>query len=596
MVPDFLAGYIEYKVVVSDSPDFSVAKKSDNFKVRGPDISLEKTASPTHAKAGDKITYTYKITNSGYVNFSDVTLKDDPLFPEGITLDRSIIPAPGKYIEVTQDYFVDADDFTGVDSQTLKKTLTNYAEVKGKYGKKDDEFVTAKDEATVTLDEQVLPSIQFKKNIETNDVTIKNPEFTFKLFSDNDHEVGSSTIGADTMTIDSLTSNVPVIKSINWTDTNFTIPSDGIDLTMQEINGGTAYWEYAPETYTVRIVPTESTDSTSSIGYTITYKDAVSGNPVEGIPVFTNTYNFTGGGEEPGLPTIQFKKNIETNDVTIKNPEFTFKLFSDNDHEVGSSTIGADTMTIDSLTSNVPVIKSINWTDTNFTIPSDGIDLTMQEINGGTAYWGYAPEKYTVRIVPTESTDSTSSIGYTITYKDAVSGNPVEGIPVFTNTYNFTGGGEEPGLPTIQFKKNIETNDVTIKNPEFTFKLFSDNDHEVGSSTIGADTMTIDSLTSNVPVIKSINWTDTNFTIPSDGIDLTMQEINGGTAYWEYAPEKYTVRIVPTESTDSTSSIGYTITYKDAVSGNSVEGIPVFTNTYNFTGGGEEPAFSYNSV
>lgn len=75
-----------------------------------PSISVDKVADTIVAEAGDTITYTYTVTNTGDVTLQDITVEDDLLGP--ITLATTTL-APGASTTGTATYTVTAADLAG---------------------------------------------------------------------------------------------------------------------------------------------------------------------------------------------------------------------------------------------------------------------------------------------------------------------------------------------------------------------------------------------------------------------------------------------------------------------------------------------------
>jgi len=71
-------------------------------------IELEKVADLKTYQVGDVITYTFTVTNTGNVTLTDVTVTD-PMFPEGITLEQTVL-APGESTTGTAQYTVTQED------------------------------------------------------------------------------------------------------------------------------------------------------------------------------------------------------------------------------------------------------------------------------------------------------------------------------------------------------------------------------------------------------------------------------------------------------------------------------------------------------
>ncbi len=119
-----------------------------------PAIDLLKTADKTSYKLGDIITYTFKVTNTGNVTLSQVTVTD-PMFPAGILLDKTTL-APGEIAIGTASYkATEADVKAGniLNKATATGTPPN-----------DLPKPTADDEVTIPVD-PVKPTQPSKQNL-----------------------------------------------------------------------------------------------------------------------------------------------------------------------------------------------------------------------------------------------------------------------------------------------------------------------------------------------------------------------------------------------------------------------------------------------
>jgi len=109
-----------------------------------PGISIDKTASVTTIVAGEDITYSYLVTNTGDIDLDPVTVSDDNGTP-GDTSDDFTPDCPATKLAVGEHMTC-----TAVVSGT-QVTTTNIAVATGWYG--NEESVTDSDDATVTVGE-----------------------------------------------------------------------------------------------------------------------------------------------------------------------------------------------------------------------------------------------------------------------------------------------------------------------------------------------------------------------------------------------------------------------------------------------------------
>jgi uncharacterized repeat protein (TIGR01451 family) len=115
--------------------------------VLGPSISLSKTALPlTYNAAGDVITYTFVVTNTGNTTLTGVTV-DDPLF--GLSFGPIAELAPGASQTFTYDYTITQ---AGCGCRTGNNTAT----ATGTFNGVD---YTDTDSETITAAQRVRPSV-----------------------------------------------------------------------------------------------------------------------------------------------------------------------------------------------------------------------------------------------------------------------------------------------------------------------------------------------------------------------------------------------------------------------------------------------------
>jgi uncharacterized repeat protein (TIGR01451 family) len=160
-------------------------------------ISLEKTASPVTATIHDVIVYTYRLTNTGSVSLTNITLTDDQLGP--IT---SLLSLPPGATTVLTSYTVVQSDFTA----WPQSFLTNTATVTG------TDFTTAvvtdTDMVTVTL--VYTPEISLLKTV--NDAVVAPGQIiTYTYYITN---TGNVTLTNITLTDDKLGPITPTTTTL----------------------------------------------------------------------------------------------------------------------------------------------------------------------------------------------------------------------------------------------------------------------------------------------------------------------------------------------------------------------------------------------
>lgn len=159
---------------------------------------------------------------------------------------------------------------------------------------------------------------------------------------------------------------------------------------------------------------------------------------------FTNTYSTA------GYASIQATKRLAGRDLSYA--QFRFELRDENGNLVRSATNEADGRV---------VFGALRYSNAD-----DGVahTYTMTETDTNRAGYSYDTTSYTVVVTPHDNGDGTMSSD--IKYYDA-SGNPLEGFPTFSNTYEATGSAK-----LVAYKK-LEGR--TLADGEFTFDLYELN-------------------------------------------------------------------------------------------------------------------------
>ena len=137
------------EVIVTGTKSLSVPTKSAPPENPVPAISLEKTADKIEAGLGDKITYSYTVTNTGNVPLTDVALSDNLLGPITLT---EISLAVGASVTGTASHVVVSSELSG--------PIVNTATATGKYGE-----VTVTDEARLSIPIKSTPPTEYKPAI-----------------------------------------------------------------------------------------------------------------------------------------------------------------------------------------------------------------------------------------------------------------------------------------------------------------------------------------------------------------------------------------------------------------------------------------------
>src|SRR5699024_7236867 len=140
--------------------DKTPVKDDDDASVPGElnaSISLEKTADKeTVSQAGDKVVYTFVVTNTGNTTLTDVTLTDDMLGGD-ITLEKTTLK-PGESTTATAEYKVEQKDINAEEivneakvEGTPPPAFTNNPDNPEKVTDEDDEIVEAAQNSEIKL-------------------------------------------------------------------------------------------------------------------------------------------------------------------------------------------------------------------------------------------------------------------------------------------------------------------------------------------------------------------------------------------------------------------------------------------------------------
>jgi len=159
---DLDAGYVTNMAVATGTPpsgpNITATDSETIIAVQNPSLSITKTASPdTYNAAGDLISYTILVENTGNVTINDIEV-EDPLTGLSTTI---VSLAPGESQTFTEIYTVAQDDID-------QGFFTNTATTRGTYSNDQGESIPvdeASDEETVYA--QQNPSIQLRKEAET---------------------------------------------------------------------------------------------------------------------------------------------------------------------------------------------------------------------------------------------------------------------------------------------------------------------------------------------------------------------------------------------------------------------------------------------
>ena len=188
----FEAGKVENTVTASgkavrgEDPEDVSAKATVTMGDTSAELSITKTASKTSgAAAGDEITYTVVVTNSGDIEVTDITLSDTLVsLTEGDNAVEAFALEAGGSKTITYKYTVTQDDF---DAGKVENTVT----ASGKAARGEDpEDVSA--DATVTMGETSAKISITKTASPTSDVKVGDT-ITYTVIVKNEGDVSVKT-------------------------------------------------------------------------------------------------------------------------------------------------------------------------------------------------------------------------------------------------------------------------------------------------------------------------------------------------------------------------------------------------------------------
>ncbi|QYA42357.1 DUF11 domain-containing protein [Macrococcoides bohemicum] len=172
---DIDAGFVLNTATTTGTPPTGLIPPTDKDSVKVPtdstaSIELDKTSNATGLVVGSTIEYGFTVTNTGTVTLKDVKVTD-PMFPNGITLDKTTL-APGESTTGTASKVITQAD---VDAGKVMNT----ARVEGT---PPGELTPPTDEDTVVITQDGTPVIALEKSADKRLVKVGDSlEYTFKV-------------------------------------------------------------------------------------------------------------------------------------------------------------------------------------------------------------------------------------------------------------------------------------------------------------------------------------------------------------------------------------------------------------------------------
>ncbi|WP_277602621.1 DUF7507 domain-containing protein [Macrococcus armenti] len=546
----------EYILTVNTDGTFSVLNKSTNQTATTPfvvnntqlktGIDLVKTSNVSSVtKAGDVITYTFKVTNTGEVPLDNTTLKD-PMFSEGITLSKTTI-APGETVTGTAQHTVTQSEINGGD---IVNTAIVSAIPPG-----DLPVPTDKDSVTVTTPD--LPEIKLVKttastnvkegevvtynfevintgNVTLNNVILTDPKLGGAItLKNNTLQPGQTTTGTATYTV-----QPEDMRSINIINT---ATVSGTSPTGQEVKSTD------DATVVPMMTPAITLDKTTD-----TKLVRMPGQSIEYNFIIKNTGDVTLSNitlDDPMISDVQLQKTtlapgestVATGKHIVTQEEFDSGNIKNKATVKGTPPVGTPVNSSDSVdvpTELMPSIKLEKTTKSvsvkqgevvtyNFTVTNTG-NTTLSNVVVNDPMLGGSLKLDKTTLAPNETTTGVAT--YTVTATD-MANDQIENIATVT--------GIDPK------SQEVKDTDNAITTPD-------------GKPGINLDKSTETTSVSNVGDVITYNFTVTN----TGDTTLTNVKVNDP-MFSSVTLEKTTLQ--PGEST--TAIAKYTVTQKDIDSG-----------------------------
>jgi uncharacterized repeat protein (TIGR01451 family) len=348
---DVDAGNIHNQAFATGTPpigdDVTDTDPEDVPVPQNPSIGIVKTVDPTTVEAaGETVTYTYVITNTGDVTLSGVTLNDDKL--GAIALSVTTL-APGASTTATADHTISQAEFDA-------GALTNVGTTTGT--PPSGPAVTANDDAVVTMNQN--PSILVEKSatpdtgLEVGDVVTYNyvvtntGDVTLTNVTLLDDKLGAITLGATTLapgesTNGSATYTIQSSDITNGSLTNVALATGTPPIDPPVTDDDTVTLDFVNLTLTKTVSLNQPVPITITNSATAT---ANNGSGASGDPTASVTVTVTGQTELTYLITVCNTGNAGATDVTITDSVPAGTAYVDSN---GSLSGGVITWSIDSL-------------------------------------------------------------------------------------------------------------------------------------------------------------------------------------------------------------------------------------------------------
>lgn len=321
---------------ISDSSDPAAGPGGDDPTItpipRDTGLTVDKSFTTTGNGAGDTVTYSYEVTNTGNVTLSNVTLTDDHTSASGtqaLTLSNGGVIAsilPGQTATLTATYVITQED---VDDGS---NLTNIVTVTGS-GPAGTPPASDTDTETVPV-EASAPALEVLKTVRSQTGSTAGDTVLFEVTVEN---TGNVTLTGVTLT-DTLTRTDG--GAIAPAPTPAFESGDGGQINALEV---TETW-----VYTVTYVLTQADIDAGGISNSV----LAEATAPDGTDVDDTSDNGTGSGSDPTvvsippMPAIEAVKTITSSTIEV-GQTVTFEIAVENTGNVTLTSVGiaSDTLT-----------------------------------------------------------------------------------------------------------------------------------------------------------------------------------------------------------------------------------------------------------
>jgi uncharacterized repeat protein (TIGR01451 family) len=250
-----------------DGDDYTSSDTETVTAAQGPAISLDKSASPgSYSAAGEEITYTFTVENTGNVTLEDITITDALPGLSGISPASVPSLAPGATAVFTASYTITQSD---VDNGSVGNTATATGTFDGDdYTSSDTETVTAAQGPAISLDKSASPGSYSAAGEEiTYTFTVENTgNVTLEDITITDALPGLS--GISPASVPSLAPGATAVFTASYTITQSDVDNGSVGNTATATGtfDGDDYTSSDTETVTAAQGPAISLDKSASPG------------------------------------------------------------------------------------------------------------------------------------------------------------------------------------------------------------------------------------------------------------------------------------------------------------------------------------------